>query len=54
MSRDIRKCVEEMEKKFGGILTPLIYCYTKYNKLDELERIVEEFVKTLRSERASG
>jgi hypothetical protein len=53
MSNEIRKCIEEMDKKLGSILGPVIYCYKKHNKLDELERMIEEFVKVLRSEQKS-
>lgn len=41
----IKECIEEKEKTFGSILGPIVHCYSKYGKLDELEKIAEEIAK---------
>jgi hypothetical protein len=43
--KKIRECIEEMDRRFGSILGPIIYCYSKYNKLDELDKLAEEIAK---------
>ena len=49
--RKIRECIEEMDRKFNTILGPVVYCYSKYGKLDELEKIAEEMAKEVRKKR---